>query len=346
MSIEKRQFGTAADRQQIDEFTLRAHGGLQVKLITYGAILTELRIPDRTGRPANVVLGFDNLAQYEQPHPYLGATIGRVANRIALGRFSLFATEYELATNNGPNHLHGGVRGFDKVTWKADLSERNGEEGVRFTYLSRDGEEGYPGNLSASVTYTLSERGELRMEYEASTDRPTPVNLTNHSYFNLAGAGSGTVLNHELLINADRYLPTDDTQIPTGELRSVKGTPMDFTRPKRIGAEIGQVSGGYDHNYVINGGGGSALVLAAVLKDPQSGRVLEVLTTQPGVQLYTSNYLDGSIKGIGGPYLKHGAVCLETQHFPDSVNQPEFPSTILKAGEEYRQTTVWRFRAE
>jgi aldose 1-epimerase len=315
------------------------------RITAYGAILTELRAPDRYGRVANVVHGFDNLEQYVKGHPGFGATIGRFGNRIARARFTLDGKEYTLAANNGRNHLHGGLKGFDKFVWEAKpLPAGDHEAAVQFTYSSKDGEEGYPGNLSVTVPYTLTDDNELRIDYHATTDRATPVNLTNHSYFNLAG--DGDVLDHEVMIAGDRYTPVDDELIPTGEIAGVKGTPLDFTKPMRIGARIEQLKprpGGYDHNFVLNGGGKS-LALAARVTEPKSGRVMEVLTTEPGIQFYTGNFLDGKYTGVSGVvYGRHSGFCLETQHFPDSVNRPNFPSTILRPGGTLKSTTVLKF---
>ena len=328
----------------MDLYTLTNANGLVAKVTNYGTIITELHVPDRRGKPGDVVLGFDNLAQYLKGHPCFGCTIGRVANRIAKGRFTLDGKTYALATNNGPNHLHGGLRGFHKVLWQA---EPQPGAAVKFTYTSPDGEEGYPGAVAVAVTMTLTDADELRLDYRATTDQPTPVNLTNHSYFNLATRGDA--LRHELMLAADRYTPSDSTLIPTGEIEPVKGTPMDFTRPAAIGSRFAQlhcVPVGYDHNFVLNGGGKS-LVLAARVCEPESGRVMEVHTTEPGVQLYTANFLDGSLTGKGGiVYRQHAAFCLETQHFPDSVNQPKFPSIILRPDQVYRQTTVHKFSTQ
>jgi aldose 1-epimerase len=300
----------------------------------------------RSGKPGNVVLGFDNFDQYLAPNPYFGAIVGRVGNRIAKGQFKLNGVEYKLAINNGPNHLHGGLIGFDKVVWNAKPVASSEGLSVEFDYLSRDGEEGYPGNLSCKVVYSLTEDNCLKIDYTATSDKPTPVNLTNHSYFNLAGPGSGDILGHELKLVAQRYTPVDDTLIPTGEIASVKNTPMDFTKPVKIGARIDKVKGGYDHNYVLDSGGSKTAVLAARVREEKTGRIMEVLTTQPGVQFYTGNFLDGTISGMGGPYKKQYGFCLETQHFPDSVNHPNFPSIILEPGQTYRQTTIYKFSAE
>lgn len=343
--ITKTGFGKTADGAAVDLYTLTNTHGLTAKIMTYGALLTELHVPDKTGKLGNVVLGFDNLKQYLDGHPYFGCTVGRYANRIAKGKFTLDGKTYTLAVNNGPNSLHGGLKGFDKVVWTAEPSDTPAGPGVKFTYVSADGEEGYPGKLAVTVIYTLTNRDELKIEYAASAEKATPVNLTNHSYFNLAGPGKGDILGHVLSLTADKYTPVDDTLIPTGKIEPVSGTPLDFTKPTAIGARIDQLKGepgGYDHNFVINGGGG-ALAPTATVTEPTTGRVMEILTTQPGVQLYTGNFLDGKLTGNGGVYKKHYGFCLETQHFPDSPNHPNFPSTILKPGETYRQVTVHRF---
>ena len=338
-------FGRLPAGEAVEQYVLTSAGGAVAKVMTYGATLTQLHVLDKKGQSANVVLGFDNLQQYLAGHPYLGSTVGRVANRIANGTFSLDGVTYTLARNdNGIHHLHGGRKGFDKVLWKAELAATKREVGVKFTYFSPDGEEGYPGNLDATVIYTLTDTNELKIEYSATTDKPTPVNLTNHSYFNLVGAGRGDILDHELMIVADRYTPADETLIPTGQIAAVRGTPMDFTAPTVIGLRIAQVPGGYDVNYVLNSGGGK-LALAARVRDPKSGRVMEVLTTEPGLQLYTGNFLDGSLTGLGGTYRKHYGFCLETQHFPDSVNKPQWPTMILRPGQRYSHVTVQKFTA-
>ena len=319
-------FGVTPEGTPVDLYEL-SNGRMTVKVITYGAIVTEIHVPDRRGDLADVVLGFDNLGDYMARNPHFGAMTGRFANRIAGGKFTLDGKEYTLAVNNGPNSLHGGLKGFDKYVWKAE--DVSGPEGaaVRFTHLSPDGDEGYPGNLSVRVTYTVTADDALKIDYTATTDKPTPINLTNHSYFNLAGPASGTILGHEMQIAADLYTPVDETSIPTGTLAPVAGTPMDFTTPTAIGARIDQMTGdpgGYDHNYVLRGGG--LKTPDARVRDPQSGRVLEVFTTEPGLQFYTGNYLDGTLTGKGGVvYRKHQAFCLEAQHFPDSVNQPSIP---------------------
>jgi aldose 1-epimerase len=315
--------------------------------MTYGAIITEIHTPDRNGKSADIVLGFDNLDQYVKGHPYFGAIAGRVANRIAKGKFALDGKEYTVAVNNGPNHLHGGLKGFDKKLWQAEPLESADGAALRLTCTSPDGEEGYPGNLKVAVLYTLTEKNELKIEYTATTDKPTPINLTNHSYFNLAG--SGNVLGHELMLNCDHFTPTDATLIPTGEIASVKGTGLDFTAPKALGKDIKEfeaLAKGYDHNFVINGGGRS-LRLAARVRDPKSGRIMECYTDQPGVQLYTGNHLDGTLKGVGGvTYGQHSGFCLETQHYPDSINKPGFPSAVLRPGQTYKTTTTYKFSTD
>ncbi len=344
-AVEKIQFGKTREGAAVDQYVLRNANGVVAKVMTYGATLTDLVVPDANGKMSSVVLGFDRLEPYLGEVPYLGATVGRYGNRIAGATFELNGRTYKLAKNNGPNHLHGGLKGFDKVVWRAEPG--TGEEpSVKFSYLSRDGEEGYPGNLNVSVTYTLTNQNEIRLDYVATTDQATPVNLTNHSYFNLAGEASGTILDHDLMIAADQFTPVDDTLIPTGQILPVRGTPMDFTTPTRIGARIDQVPGappgGYDHNYVLRPHTG--IFLAARLHDPKTGRVLEVLTTEPGVQFYSGNFLDGKIRGRSGtPYVKHTALCLETQHFPDSPHRPDFPSTVLKPGRTLTSQTIYRF---
>ena len=340
MSIERSEFGRLPDGRVVERFTLRNRHGMTTKISNYGGIITELHVPDRNGKPDNIVLGFDNLRQYLQPsNPYFGAIIGRVANRIAHGRFTLDGRNFQIATNTPPNTLHGGRAGFDKKLWSVQIPD---PACIQLTYESADGEEGFPGTLRASVTYRLEDAfAALRIDYAATTDKPTPVNLTNHSYFNLGGAGRGTVLDHVLMLSADAYTPVDAEMIPTGEIRPVASTPMDFREPMRIGDRIEQVPGGYDHNYVLNGS-----AIAARVHDPTTGRVLEVTTTAPGCKRHTDNVLDGSITGIGGRDSRHGALFLETQHFPDSVNHPNFPSTILRPGQTYRQTTTYRFSTE
>jgi aldose 1-epimerase len=348
--VTKVSFGKTSDGTAVEQYVLENKQGVKAKVMTYGATLTELHVPDKNGKLGDVVLGFADLKGYLDGHPFFGSTVGRVANRIAKGKFTLNGKEYKLAVNNGPNSLHGGNKGFDKVVWKAEPVESKDGPAVRFSYRSPDGEEGYPGTLTATVTYTLTQKNELRLDYTATTDKATPVNLTNHTYFNLAGGASGDVLGHELTLEADRFTPTDDTLIPTGEIKAVKGTPLDFTKPTAIGARIGDLKdnpGGYDHNLVLRGGKGKGPYRAARVVEPKSGRVLEVFTTEPGVQFYTGNFLDGKQKGKGGVvYRKHQGFCLEAQHYPDSVNHKDFPSVILEPGKTYAQTTVYRFSAK
>ena len=346
--VTRAPFGKLPDGTAVESFTLRNAHGMEVRAITYGAIIVSLRVPDRAGKFDDVVLGHDDLAGYLTKPSYFGAVVGRYGNRIAKGRFTLDGKTYTLATNNGPNHLHGGVKGFDKVVWKGEPASPGAGASVTFSYTSRDGEEGYPGTLSARVTYTLTDKDELRFQYAATTDKATPVNLTQHSYFNLAGAGRD-ILGHELTIDADRFTPVDATLIPTGKRAPVSGTPFDFRKPTAIGARIGQddeqlrFGGGYDHNYVLNRTG-DGLVHAVRLVDPSSGRTLDIQTTEPGVQFYSGNFLDGTVKGKGGVVYAHrSGLCLETQHFPDSPNQPAFPSTIVRPGKQYRSETVLTF---
>jgi aldose 1-epimerase len=351
--VNEATFGVAPDGQQVSVYTLTNANGVEARVTNYGGIVLSLRVPDRDGELDDVVLGFDSLDNYVAGHPYFGAIIGRYGNRIAGGRFTLDGETYELAQNNGPNSLHGGEQGFDKVVWTAEPFENETGQGLVLTYTSPDGEEGYPGTLQSRVTYTLTDQNELIFDYQATTDRATPVNLTQHTYFNLAGDGSGSILDHEMMLNASRFTPVDSTLIPTGELRSVEGTPFDFREPTPLGSRIEEdeqqirIGGGYDHNYVIDRSAGDSLTLAARVYEPTSGRVMEVLTTEPGVQLYTGNFLDGSLTGKNGAvYARRTGFCLETQHYPDSPNQPSFPSTILQPGEEYRSTTVYRFSAQ
>jgi aldose 1-epimerase len=355
-AVQRAAFGATKEGAAVEIYTLTNKTGVVARVTTYGATLTELLVPDRAGALGNVVLGFDTIEPYLAGVPYFGCTVGRVGNRIAKGTFTLGGKTYTLATNNGPNHLHGGLKGFDKVVWKAEVvPSSDGQQAVKFTYRSPNGEEGYPGNLDVAVVYTLTDGNELRLDYTATTDKATPVNLTNHSYFNLAGDGAGTILDHVMMIAADEMTPVDDTLIPTGKLAPVKGAVFDFTAPTAIGARIEKVPIappiGYDHNYVLRkaegGEAAGALALAARVTEPRSGRVMEVRTSEPGIQFYSGNFLDGTIKNRKGvPYEKHAAFCLETQHFPDSVNHPNFPSTILEPGQTYRTTTVYAFQAK
>lgn len=355
-SISKASFGTTKAGEAVEIYTLQNKNGLIAKVTTYGATLVELHVPDKNGQLADVVNGFDDVSGYEgEGNQYFGCTTGRVCNRIAKGKFTVDGTEYTLALNNDPNHLHGGNdKALSKQVWKASKSCCG--QSVTFTLTSPDGEEGYPGNLSMKVTYTLTDANELRIDYQATTDKATPVNLTNHAYFNLGGAGSGTALDHLLTLNADKYTPTDDTLIPTGKIEAIAGTALDFRHPQKIGARIPDPAAtktedcktatlGYDHNFVVNGTAGEQR-LAATLKDPTSGRVLEIFTDQPAIQFYSGNFLKSQAGKAGKNYPFRGAVCLETQHFPDSVNHANFPSTILQPGQTYRTTTVHKFRAE
>ncbi len=348
MKLTKEPFGKTAGGEEVELYTLTNSHGMQVKIMTYGAIVVSVETPDRDGKLANVNLGFDNLDMYLKGHPYFGAIIGRYGNRIAGGKFTLDGKEYTLAVNNGPNHLHGGLKGFDKAVWKVAASVADNEQKaahVIFHHSSPDGDEGYPGKFDVTVTYTLTNDNELQIHYLAKTDKPTVFNLTNHCYWNLAGAGSGDVLKHELTLHCDRHLPVDATSIPRGEEQDVAGTPMDFRTQTAIGARIAQVEGGgYDHNYIINGYDGKSLKSAARMVDPGSGRVMEILTTEPGIQFYTGNGLGND---AGSAHAgKHGAFCLETQHYPDSPNKPAFPTVVLKPGEDYTSTTVHRFSVE
>ncbi len=343
------QFGTTQDGVAVSSYTLINANGVVARVAEFGATLVELHVPDRDGVLADVVLGFDSVAGYEsEANQYFGCTAGRVANRIAKGRFEIGGKQYDLATNNEPNHLHGGVRGLDKVVWTSAASSTPMSQSVRFEYRSPDGEEGYPGNLDVAVTYTLDNSNQLTIHYEAKTDQTTPVNLTHHSYFNLAGAGVGTVLDHELKIFASRYTPTDDTLIPTGQLANVNGTALDFREPKPVGLHLDDVAEsaalGYDHNFVLDGDGDTRL--ACRLREPASGRVMEIHTSEPGLQFYTGNFLNGQIGKDGKTYVQRGALCLETQHFPDSPNQPDFPDIWLEPNETYLQTTVHKFSVD
>jgi aldose 1-epimerase len=341
VSITKEPFGKA-DGQDVDLYTLTNANGLRVKIMTYGATIIDVETPDRDGRLANVTLSMKSLDDYLKGHPFLGSTVGRYANRIAKGKFKLDGKEYTLATNNNANHLHGGKKGFDKYVWKAEEVKTPDSVGIRFTHVSPDGDESYPGTLTATVTYSLTNGNELKMDYTASTDKPTICNLTNHTYWNLSGGASRDVLGQQLMLNADRYLPVDDGLIPTGEQKLVKDTPMSFLEPQTIGSRIAQVKGGYDHNYILNKKPGEkGLTLAAKIVDPQSGRAMEIYTDQPGIQFYSGNFLSG--KADSGGFTQHYGFCLETQHYPDSPNRPEFPTTTLKPGEKYEHSTVHKF---
>lgn len=348
--IEKSLFGALPDGQTADLYTLRNANGMTVQITNFGGAITSWTAPNKSGKYEDIVLGCDSLSGYLRGTPFFGALIGRYGNRIAKGKFTLDSTTYTLATNNDPNHLHGGIKGFDKVLWTA--TPTNGETPMlKLTYLAKDGEEGYPGNLSVEVIYTLLKDNALSIQYSATTDKPTVVNLTNHAYFNLANAGKGDILQHELMLNAGAFLPVDSTLIPTGELRPVKGTVFDFTQPTTIGARINDKNDiqvkyglGYDHCWVLNKTQAKTAELVATLYEPGSGRLMEVLTTEPAIQFYSGNFLDGKVIGKGNvPYQLRSGLCLETQHYPDSPNQPAFPSTVLRPGEKYQTTTVYRF---
>lgn len=347
-SFAEEPFGKTADGTPVTAYTLLNKNGARAKVLTYGGIVSELHVPDKSGKLGDVVLGHDALKGYLDGHPYFGCITGRVANRLAGAKFTLDGKEYKLAANDNQKHtLHGGERGLDKRVWKGDPMLTGDGPAVKLTYTSKDMEEGFPGNLACAVTYTLTNDNALRIDYRATTDKPTPVNLTNHSYFNLAGQGNGTVLDHVLQINATRYTPTDETLIPTGKIEPVAGTPFDFTKPTRIGDHIQEIKSdpvGYDLNYVLADRRRATPQLAATVTEPKTGRVLRVLTTEPGIQLYTGNFLSGKDRGKGGAvYPQYGAFCLETQFFPDSPNQKAFPSIVLKPGEEYRHTTIYQF---
>ncbi len=344
MNIKKELLGKIEDGREVFLYTLSNTNGMRVQITSYGGIVTSLMVQDKNGAFDDVVLGYDQLNDYIKfNNPYFGAIIGRFGNRIAKGEFELDGKVYQLATNNGENHLHGGVKGFDKVLWEGSTELLENEIRLSLKYLSADKEEGYPGNLHVEVIYSLTNDNELKIHYIATSDKPTPINLTHHSYFNLAGAGQCDILGHELMINADRYTVVDESLIPTGELRAVKGTPMDFRSPQNIGNRINEVPGGYDHNYVLNKKMNSLELVASVF-EPTTDRVMEVYTTEPGIQFYSGNFLDGSNIGKGNlPYEIHHGFCLETQHFPDSPNQPGFPSVILQPGEKYEQTTIYKF---
>jgi aldose 1-epimerase len=345
--VQQKAFGTQGGRP-VTLYTLTNANGVEVDAMNYGGIIVSIRVPDRKGQVADIVLGHETLDGYIPNPPYIGAVVGRYANRIANGTFTLDGKTYTLPKNDGPNTLHGGVdKTFNKVVWEGEALK--GKTGVAFSLLSKDGDDGFPGNLKVKVTYTLTNNNELLIDYEATTDKATPINLSQHSYFNLAGEGTGDILNHELTLNADRFTPVDKNLIPTGELRPVKGTPLDFTTSTKVGARIDDgydqlvLGHGYDHNWVINRKG-EGLTLAARVYEPTSGRVLEVSTTQPGVQFYTGNFLDGTVTGKHGHvYKRRFGLCLETQHFPDSPNHPDFPSTILKPGETFKSETVFKF---
>ena len=342
--VSRAPFGQLPDGRGVELFTLTNRHGIELRAMTYGAIITSIRTPDRDGTLADIVLGFDSLGGYLAGSPYFGAVVGRYANRIAAGRFTLDGITYRLARNNGPNTLHGGVQGFDKVLWTAQPLQSDSTVGVVFQYVSRDREEGYPGTMYVQVTYTLTDGNELEIEYDATTDKATPINLSQHTYWNLHGDGHGTILDHVLTLNASAYTPVDSTLIPTGQIAPVDGTPFDFRQPTAIGARIEQTNEqlrfgrGYDHNWVLDGSS------AARLEDPTTGRRLDIRTSEPGIQFYSGNFLDGTLKGKNGQVYAHRTgLCLETQHFPDSPNHANFPSTILRPGERYQSRTTIGF---
>jgi aldose 1-epimerase len=339
-AMNKNFFGSV-DNDSVFQFTLKNEKGTEVKILNYGGTITSILVKDKNNQLGDVVLGFDSLSGYTQKgNPYIGALVGRYANRIANGKFTLDGKTYTLATNNNGNHLHGGLKGFDKVVWHVASATDNS---LALSYISKDGEEGYPGNLNVKVVYSLGADNGLKIDYTATTDKATPINLSNHSYFNLSAGKDSTILDHELMLNADKYTAVNDKLIPTGNLPPVKGGPMDFTKSKRIGNDIGKVKGGYDHNWVLNKKG-DALEQIGSVYHPASGRLMEIYTTQPGVQFYTGNFLDGSLTGKGGQkYVQHAGLCLETQHFPDSPNQPSFPNAVLKPGETFHQVTMYKF---
>ena len=347
--IEKEPFGLTNEGKQVDLFKISHKDGMIVTIINYGAIVTSLFVPDKEGVLADIVLGYETLKEYVEDRSYFGATVGRIGNRVADGKFVLDGVEYELARNDGENHLHGGIKGFNKRIWAPEIIDHRGVPTLKMTYLSKDGEEGYPGNLRISVSYSLTNDNGLKIDYAAETDKLTILNPTHHSYFNLAGAGNGEILDHVLTINADTFTPVREGLIPIGEIRDVTGTPLDFRNPKAIGERINAndeqitLGLGYDHNWVLNNWD-SSLNLAVTLYDSRSGRFMEVFTTEPGMQFYSGNFLDGSITGKEGKIYHHrSALCLEADHFPDSPNQPDFPPVTLGPGETYEQTTIYRF---
>ena len=351
----KKPFGKTPEGEAVELYTLANKNGVEAAISTYGGAVVSLKVPGRHGSLEDIVLGYDSVDGYMSDKSYFGAIIGRYGNRIGQAQFNLDGKNYTLAKNNGQNSLHGGIKGFNKVVWTAKQVPAKNGQALELTYLSKDGEEGFPGNLHVTVVYTLTDLNELKIEYSATTDKKTVVNLTNHSYFNLSGVGQGMgdILGHLLMIESEKFTPVDSGLIPTGELRDVSGTPFDFRKPTKIGARIDandeqiKLGGGYDHNFVLRRKPGAMLSLAARVTEPASGRIMEVWTTEPGVQFYTSNFLDGSVHGKGGvAYAKHGAFCLETQHFPDSPNQPKFPSVVLNPGGRYHTTTVYKFSVQ
>jgi len=344
MNVEETAYGKMPDGRDVHLFTLTNSSGMRVSLTDYGALTVSVEVPDKDGNLSDVTLGYDTLEGWLGNTSYFGATVGRYANRIAKGKFTLDGQAYTLATNNGENHLHGGIKGFDKCLWNAEPVETPDAVGVTFTRTSPDGEEGYPGNLQVTALYTLTNDNEFKAEFAATTDKPTIVNMAHHTYWNLRGPANGDILGHELMLNADKYTPVDEGLIPTGELKAVAGTPMDFTTAKPIGKEIAQVPGGYDHNFVLNAYEPGKVRLAARVTEPTTGRVMEIHTDQPGIQFYSGNFLDGTVTGKKGvAYRKHDGFCLETQHFPDSPNQPDWPTVTLKPGETYKHVMIHKF---
>jgi len=349
-AISEMPFGTTEAGESVTLYTFSNNNGMEVSIMNYGGIITHLKVPDKNGVVEDVVLGFDNLADYQKGSPYFGAIVGRYGNRIANGKFTLDGKEYTLVQNNGENHLHGGLVGFDKVVWEAETFENENGAGLKLRYLSKDMEEGYPGNLNVLVTYTIKKNNEIQIDYEATTDKTTVVNITQHSYFNLTGNAKRDILDHEVMIKSDNLIPVDAGLIPTGDLMPVEGTPFDFNTLTRVGGRIDddheqiKLGGGYDHCWVLNKSSQDALEWTIKAVDPESGRVLELATTEPGVQFYTGNFLDGSLTGKGGVvYKKRYGLCFEPEHYPDSPNQPNFPSVVLNPGEKYQTTTVWKF---
>ncbi|MDP2933453.1 MAG: aldose epimerase family protein [bacterium] len=346
MAVEKGTFGKLSQNKDIEFFVLKNKTGIEARLISFGAALVSLKVPDKNGKFADIVLGYDDLAGYMNDKCYFGCTVGRFANRIANAKFTLDGREYKLIANDGKNHLHGGIKGFNRAPWQAESFEDSDGCGVIFKYLSPDGEEGYPGNLDVTVTYTLTDDNELKVGYQAVTDKKTIVNLTSHSYFNLAGHNKGSILSHLIQINADKTTVVDSGCIPTGQIKSVKGTEFDLTESKPIGENIGKLGLGYDFNYILNKSSPEELSFAAKVIEPQSGRIMEIFTTEPAVQFYTGNFLNDVAGKAGALYKKHEAFCLETQHYPDSPNRPSFPSTVLMPGETFRQLTAYKFSVQ
>jgi len=351
MSLEKSEFGKTAAGETVEMYTLKNANGLTVKVLNFGGVIWSFEVPDKDGKFVNVSANFENIGEYEKNRPFFGSLVGRYGNRIAKGKFTLDGKEYTLPTNNGKNALHGGLKGFDMKIWNVEPFKTDNSVGLKLSYTSKDGEEGYPGTLKTTVVYELDNKNDWTMDYTATTDKATVVNLTNHTFWNLAGAQSGTILEHEMTMGADRVLPTDDGLIPTGEILKVEGTPYDFLTMHKVGSRMSQITepqfaGGYDHCFVLKEKGPGELSFCAKLRDPKSGRTMTVRTTEPAVQLYTGNFFNGSTSAFGFKYEKYSSLCLETQHYPDSPNQPKFPSTVLRPGETYRHTTIHHFSVE